>query len=535
MAKFIFITGGVVSSLGKGIASSSLGSLLEAYGVNVTFIKLDPYINIDPGTMSPYQHGEVYVTDDGSETDLDLGHYERFTKVRMKKYNNFTSGKVYAEVTRKERKGDYLGATIQVIPHITNQIEEWILRGAEGSDVALVEVGGTIGDIESLPFLEAIRQMRVKYGMDRTMFIHLTLVPYIEASGEMKTKPTQHSVKELRSIGIQPDLIWCRSAQPLAPSLKEKIALFTNVDKDKVATLEDVKCIYEIPLLLKQQKIGELVAKNLNLEYKHHDLGDWKAVVHNYLNPDGSVIIGLVGKYTNLEDAYKSIAEALVHAGIFHCCKIDIRYINSENLIDNISTLDECDAILIPGGFGERGIDGKVMAAKYAREKHVPYFGICLGMQVCVIEYACNVLGLNANSTEFDVKAEHPVIATISDWQKGMDLGGTMRLGLQTTTIKKGSNAANFYGKEKVEERHRHRYEFNPMFISNFNDSSFKVSGVSENDLIDIVEIEGHPWFIGCQFHPEFLSKPRECHPLFKSYIQAAMEYKERKLNELVS
>jgi CTP synthase len=536
MAKFIFITGGVVSSLGKGIASASLGSLLESYGVNITFLKLDPYINIDPGTMSPYQHGEVYVTEDGSETDLDLGHYERFTRVKMKKYNNFTSGKVYAEVTRKERKGDYLGATIQVVPHITNQIEEWIIRASEGSEVTLVEVGGTVGDIESLPFLEAIRQMRVRYGSENTLFIHLTLVPYIPTSGEMKTKPTQHSVKELRSIGIQPDLLWCRSEKPLNQSEKDKIALFTNVEKRKVGSLEDVKCIYEIPLHLQREKIGEMVAKSLNLKYKISELDDWKLVVHNYLNPNSSVVIGLVGKYTNLEDAYKSIAESLVHAAIFHCCKVNIRYINSESLGDNTKILDECDAILVPGGFGERGIEGKLLATKYSREKNIPYFGICLGMQIAVIEFARNVLNLDASSKEFDIETQNPVIATISDWHKGMDLGGTMRLGLHKTTLKEGSKVFNIYGKNEVAERHRHRYEFNPKFHDKFQGHGFVFSGVSEDNLVDVIEIKEHPWFIGCQYHPEFASTPRECHPLFKSYIKAAMDCKKsRNLNELVN
>ena len=526
MAKYIFITGGVVSSLGKGIAAASLGSLLEAYGIKVTFLKMDPYINIDPGTMSPYQHGEVYVTDDGIETDLDLGHYERFSHVKMSKKNYFTCGKVYAEVTRKERKGEYLGATIQVVPHITNQIEDWIVQAAGDSEVALVEVGGTIGDIESLPFLEAIRQMRIKHGSENTMYIHLTLVPYIATSGEMKTKPTQHSVKDLRSIGIQPDLLWCRSEEPLTQSQKDKIALFTNVEKDKVASLQDVKCIYQIPLNLEKLKIGEMVADSLSLDYKKTDMNDWVEVVNHYLNPTAQVTIGMVGKYTNLTDSYKSINEALIHAGIHYSTQVDIMYINSEEVDKIEEGLKLCDAVLVPGGFGHRGVEGMILAAKYARTHKLPYLGICMGMQIAVIEFAQNVLELDANSSEFAPDCEHKVIGVIDEWQNGMDLGGTMRLGLKRTVLADNSFTKEIYKSDSIKERHRHRYEFNPNYQKQFEENGLKITGVSEEGLVDVVENVDHPWFVGCQYHPEFLSSPRKPHPLFKSFINQTLKDK---------
>lgn len=539
MTKFIFITGGVVSSLGKGIAAASLGALLEARGLKVTLIKLDPYINVDPGTMSPFQHGEVFVTEDGAETDLDLGHYERFVRCKTGKNNNFTTGQIYEQVIRKERRGDYLGGTVQVIPHITDQIKESVLLGAGGADIAMVEIGGTVGDIESLPFMEAIRQMGVELGRDRALFMHLTLVPYIPTSGEIKTKPTQHSVKELRSIGIQPDILLCRADRPIPDGERRKIALFTNVSEKAVISAVDADYIYRIPSLFHAQELDELVVKQFNLTVPPADLEDWNRVVEGLEHAECDVHIAMVGKYVHLTEAYKSLSEALGHAGISAGARVKIGYVDSER-IENEGTelLEGYDAILVPGGFGERGVEGKISAVRYARENKVPYLGICLGMQVAVIEFARNVAGLEgAHSTEFNRQASDPVIALITEWMdagggrelrdESVDLGGTMRLGGQDCQLIDGTRAREIYGVDLVKERHRHRYEFNNAYRQRLEDAGLTVSGLSvDGRLVEVVEIQDHPWFIACQFHPEFTSTPRDGHPLFGSYIQAAKAQK---------
>lgn len=536
MSRYIFITGGVVSSLGKGIAAASLAALLEARGLKVTLLKLDPYLNVDPGTMSPYQHGEVFVTEDGAETDLDLGHYERFVRCKMSKKNNFTSGKVYANVLRKERRGDYLGGTVQVIPHVTDEIQRLIQQGAEGSDIALVEIGGTVGDIESLPFLEAIRQMRIKLGASRTLFIHLTLVPYLSTAGEIKTKPTQHSVKELRSIGIQADILICRSTVPLPEAERVKIALFTNVEARGVVSLMDAPSIYQIPFDLQTQQVDQLVVEKLHLTTKEIDLSEWRAVLDAQQNPIHSVKIAMVGKYSSLMDSYKSLIEAINHAGLKTRTKVHIHYIDAEEIeSQGTAILKHMDGILVPGGFGDRGVEGKIAAVKFARENHIPYLGICLGMQIALIEYARHCLGwTDANSTEFDPQTTHPVVALISEWQDASgkrevrhehsDLGGTMRLGGQPCVLTPGSLAQKIYQDHDVMERHRHRYEVNNHYVDALQQAGLHVSGrSSDGSLVEMVELPHHPWFIGCQFHPEFTSNPRDGHPLFISFIEACL------------
>lgn len=542
MTNYIFITGGVVSSLGKGIAAASLAAILEARGLSVTLIKLDPYINVDPGTMSPFQHGEVFVTNDGAETDLDLGHYERFVKTTMTKRNNFTSGKIYENVIKKERKGDYLGGTVQVIPHITNEIKRCIKLGADGYDVAMVEIGGTVGDIESLPFLEAIRQMRIELGAQRALFIHLTLVPYIATSGETKTKPTQHSVKELRSIGIQPDILICRSEKAISSADRAKIALFTNVEKDGVIALGDAKSIYQIPMILHEQGLDEIVIKKLGLDVKPADLSEWERVVEMQSIQTMTVKIAMVGKYTELNDAYKSINEALLHAGIHSQTKVEIIYLDAE-LIEkhDASLLDGMDAILVPGGFGERGVEGKIKAIQYAREMKVPFLGICLGMQTAVIEFARNVAGwTGANSTEFNKETQYPVLGLISEWMDAdgsrktrdehTDLGGTMRLGAQLCQLEEGTLARSVYEKPQIVERHRHRYEVNNKYVDELVNKGLIISGRSaDNSLVEMVELADHPWFLACQFHPEFTSNPRDSHPLFKQFVLAARKKHQEK------
>jgi CTP synthase len=537
MTKFIFVTGGVVSSLGKGIASASLGAILEARGLKVTLLKLDPYINVDPGTMSPFQHGEVYVTEDGAETDLDLGHYERFVRTRMGKSNNFTTGKIYESVIRKERRGDYLGGTVQVIPHITDEIKHCILAGADAADIALVEIGGTVGDIESLPFLEAIRQMGVELGRERTLYIHLTLVPFIGAAGELKTKPTQHSVAQLRSIGIQPDVLMCRADRPLPPDERRKIALFTNVREEAVISATDVDNIYKIPLLLHEQGVDRIVAERLQLQVPEADLSEWRQVIDAMDHPEGEVTIAMVGKYVDLTESYKSLSEALVHAGIQTRSRVRIKYIDSEDIAQHgTDPLTGMDAILVPGGFGERGIEGKIRAVEYARRNNIPYLGICLGMQVAVIEFARHVAGLaEAHSTEFNPNTPYPVIALITEWttteggverrSKESDLGGSMRLGAQPCRLLPGSKAHAAYGKDMIMERHRHRYEFNNNFLDTLEGAGLLISGRSaDGKLVEMIEIPSHPWFVACQFHPEFKSTPRDGHPLFTSFIRAARE-----------
>ena len=543
MTRYIFITGGVVSSLGKGIASASLGAILEARGLDVTLLKLDPYINVDPGTMSPFQHGEVYVTEDGTETDLDLGHYERFVRTKMRKKNNFTTGLIYQNVIQKERRGDYLGATVQVIPHITDEIKHYIKKGASNSDIAMVEIGGTVGDIESQPFLEAIRQLRIELGPESTLFIHLTLVPYISAVGEIKTKPTQHSVKELRSIGIQPDCLICRTDQVIPENEKKKIALFTNVEESAIISAIDVDSIYKIPKVLHEQNLDEIVIKKFNLDLPQANLTEWHNVVDAIDNSDNEVNIAMVGKYIGLADSYKSLSEALIHAGIKTRTKINIVYVDSEEIEKNGSEcLQNVDAILVPGGFGNRGIEGKISTVKYARENRLPYLGICLGMQVAVIEIARNLAGLkNSDSTEFNKNTDHPVIALITEWQdakgtqekrsKGSDLGGTMRLGGQDCKLIEGSLVRNLYKSDSVVERHRHRYEFNNKYKEKLESAGMSIAGYSvDEELVEIIEIPKHPWFVGCQFHPEFTSTPRDGHPLFTSFIEAALKYKESDL-----
>lgn len=541
MTRFIFVTGGVVSSLGKGISAASLAALLEARGLRVTLLKLDPYINVDPGTMSPYQHGEVFVTEDGAETDLDLGHYERFVRIKTSQRNNFTTGRVYETVIANERRGDYLGATVQVIPHITDEIRRRVMAGAADADVAMVEIGGTVGDIESLPFLEAIRQMGVELGRKRTLFMHLTLVPYIASAGEIKTKPTQHSVKELRSIGIQPDILLCRADRLLPESERRKIALFTNVQEAAVIAATDVDCIYDIPRMLHAQHLDELVVEHFALQLPPADLHEWTAVVEGIRNPTNAVTIGMVGKYTELTESYKSLNEALTHAGIKNDCRVRIRYLDAEKLErGDLSALGEVDAILVPGGFGSRGVEGKITAARYARECRIPYLGICLGMQVAVIDFARHVAGIEqANSSEFDRETPDPVIALITEWQTGTgetvirsddsDLGGTMRLGGQVCVLEPDSLAAKVYGSEEVIERHRHRFEFNDNYAEVLTQAGLVISARSrESDgpgLVEMIELPDHPWFIGCQFHPEYTSNPRDGHPLFTSFIAAALEH----------
>jgi CTP synthase len=540
MTKYIFITGGVVSSLGKGIAASSLAAILEARGLKVTMTKLDPYINVDPGTMSPFQHGEVFVTDDGAETDLDLGHYERFIRTTMTKKNNFTTGQIYENVLRKERKGDYLGATVQVIPHITDEIIRRIHESAVGMDIAIIEVGGTVGDIESLPFLEAIRQMHVELGRDRAIFIHLTLVPYIRSAGELKTKPTQHSVKELRTIGIQPDILICRSEQPIPISDRRKIALFTNVAEKAVISAIDADTIYRIPLLLHEQGLDDIVVEKLRLDVPAADLTEWKNVIDGLTHPVEEVTIAIVGKYVDHSDAYKSLNEALIHGGIHTRNKVKIRYIDSETIEDEgVEHLKGLDAILVPGGFGERGVEGKIATARFARENKIPYLGICLGMQVAVIEFARNVAKLEgAHSTEFLPDSPHPVIGLITEWMDAegqletrnihSNLGGTMRLGSQKCRLESGSLTFAMYKKEVIKERHRHRYEFNNKYLEKMERAGLTFAGKSiDGRLVEVIELKDHPWFLACQFHPEFTSTPRRGHPLFSGFVMAAAKHKK--------
>jgi CTP synthase len=542
MTRYIFVTGGVVSSLGKGIAAASLASILEARGLRVSLMKLDPYINVDPGTMSPYQHGEVFVTDDGAETDLDLGHYERFVRNTMTRANNFTTGRIYQDVIEKERRGEYLGATIQVIPHITDAIKDRIINSRLDVDVLMVEIGGTVGDIESLTFLEAVRQLRVELGSGRTLLIHLTLVPFIATAGETKTKPTQHSVKELRSIGLQPDILLCRSDHRIPDSSLEKIALFTNVERRAVIALQDVNTIYRIPGVLHNQGLDEIVVQKLGLSCETADLSEWTQVVDSQLNPQKEVTIAMVGKYTDLADAYKSLNEALLHAGINTRTRVNIDYIDSEDLErDGADLLSAYDAILVPGGFGRRGVEGKICAVRYAREQQVPYLGICLGMQVAVIEYARNKAGMpEAHSTEFNVETPAPVVALITEWvdetghrqqrDAGSDLGGTMRLGGQECRLMESSLSRQMYAKPIIRERHRHRYEVNAGYVSRLEEAGLRVAGMSlDGRLVEMIEVPEHPWFVACQFHPEFTSTPRDGHPLFTGYIEAALNHRARR------
>jgi len=535
--KYIFITGGVVSSLGKGIAAASIGALLEARGLSVSLIKVDPYINVDAGTICPFHHGEVFVTNDGTETDLDLGHYERFVRFQASKKNNFTAGKVYEAVIRNERKGKYLGGTVQVIPHITNEIKKRIKEGGQNKDVAIVEIGGTVGDIESQPFVEAIRQMALELPNSSWAFVHLTLVPFINASGELKTKPTQHSVKELRSLGISPDVLVCRSEQELPKDEKKKIALFCSVPNESVISMQDVDTVYSVPILLNKQKVDKTIIEKLKIKAKQPNLNDWKRVVKAKLMPEKEVNVSFVGKYTELKDSYKSINEALEHAGIKNKAKVNINFVEAENISSkNIKkTLKNADAVLVPGGFGERGIEGMILACKYARENNIPYLGICLGMQVAIIEYARNVLNLKgANSTEFDQNTKHPVIGLITEWNdisgkkekrdKNSDLGGTMRLGGQLCKLKKGSNSLRMYKNSEIIERHRHRYEVNPKYKDDMIKKGLDVVGTSiDGKLVEMIEIPKHKWFLACQFHPEFTSNPRDGHPIFNSYIKSTL------------
>lgn len=543
MTRFIFVTGGVVSSLGKGIASASLGAILEARGLKVTIMKLDPYLNVDPGTMSPFQHGEVYVTEDGAETDLDLGHYERFLRTRMTQRNNFTTGRVYETILRKERRGDYLGGTVQVIPHVTDEIKRRVLEGAGNADIALVEIGGTVGDIESQPFLEAVRQLRVELGWQRSLLMHLTLVPYIATAGEVKTKPTQHSVKELRSIGLQPDILLCRSEKEVDDDSRRKISLFTDVDLRAVVSLPDAKSIYAIPRLLHERGLDDIVVEKLNIQCKPSDLCEWDRVVEGLLNSKNTIKLAMVGKYMDLLDAYKSLNESLIHAGIHTHTKVDVSYIDSEAVTPETvdSLLGGMDAILVPGGFGIRGVEGKILTVNYARTRKIPYLGICLGMQVAVIEYARNVLGLSsAHSTEFDKNSTDPVIGLITEWKDASgkleqrdehsDLGGTMRLGAQTCHLIEGSLARDIYNSAQIIERHRHRYEVNNHYVDQLRQAGLALGGLSEDkSLVEMIEIKDHPWFVACQFHPEFTSTPRDGHPLFTRYIQAAVIHSKSK------
>ncbi len=543
MPRYVFVTGGVVSSLGKGIAAASLGAILESRGLTVTHLKLDPYINVDPGTMSPFQHGEVFVTEDGAETDLDLGHYERFTRAKMSRRNNFTTGQIYESVIKKERRGEYLGKTVQVIPHITDEIKAYIKRGAEGADVAIVEVGGTVGDIESLPFLEAIRQMGIEEGKTGTCFIHLTLLPYIPTAGELKTKPTQHSVKELREIGIQPDVLLCRADRPIPAEERRKIALFCNVMPEAVIEALDASSIYRIPGMLHDQMLDEIVCHKLGLLARAADLSVWKRLIEALEHPEHQLDIAFVGKYVDLTESYKSLSEAITHAGIHTRSRIDIHYIDSETLErDGCGALAAMDAILVPGGFGRRGTEGKICAIRYAREQGVPYLGICLGMQLAVVEYARNVAGMTgAHSTEFDADTPYPVIGLITEWRAAdghverrdahSDLGGTMRLGGQVCQLRPGSLVRDIYGRDQITERHRHRYEVNNALRDRLEAAGLVVSGHAPGtDLCEMVELprDIHPWFVGCQFHPEFTSNPRDGHPLFKAFVEAALAYRAR-------
>jgi CTP synthase len=545
--KYIFITGGVVSSLGKGLAAASIGALLESRGLKVTFLKLDPYINVDPGTMSPFQHGEVYVTDDGAETDLDLGHYERYTNVTTGQKNNFTSGRIYYNVISKERRGDYLGGTVQVVPHITDEIKRSITDLANDEDVVIVEIGGTIGDIESLPFLEAIRQLRYSLGRQNVLYVHLTLVPFIKVADELKTKPTQHSVKELLSIGIQPNILVCRSDRPIPKEMKRKIALFCNVDENAVITAQDVETIYEVPIRLHNEKIDDRIIEALELKASDNDLKTWETIVERIKHPSKSVIIALVGKYIDLKEAYKSLCEALTHGGIANDARVNICWVDSEDIESKgaAEMLKGMDGILVPGGFGIRGVEGKIAAVKYARESKVPYFGICLGMQCAVIEAARSLAHLqNANSSEFNQKTPHPVIYLIEQWYDyrnktiqrrdiTSDKGGSMRLGAYPCKIEKGTLAYQAYGKEEISERHRHRYEFNNKYKEQLNAAGLVISGTSpDGELVEIAEIKDHPWFLGCQFHPEFKSTPRKPHPLFTAFIGAALRNKEQGMKQ---
>ncbi len=540
MPKYIFVTGGVLSSLGKGIAASSIGALLEARGLKVTIQKLDPYINVDPGTLSPFQHGEVFVTDDGAETDLDLGHYERFTHVRMSQGNNFTTGKIYYNVITKERRGDYLGDTVQVIPHITDEIKHAIKSVGDDNDVVIVEIGGTIGDIESLPFIEAIRQMRYDAGRENVLYIHLTLVPYIKTSGEIKTKPTQHSVRELRAIGIQPDLLICRTERVIPPEAKKKIAIHCNLDVDSVITAIDVETIYEVPLFLHAEGIDTQILSKFRMQEQPISLEQWKDIARKIKEPKHEVTIAIVGKYVGLKDSYKSLTEALVHGGIANDCRVNLQWTDSEEVEVHGAErfLAEVDGVLVPGGFGYRGIEGKIEAIKYAREKKIPYFGICLGMQCAVIEFARNVCGLKANSAEFDLNTPAPVIYLMEKWfdfrkgkveerNEGSHKGGTMRLGAYPCNLEQNTRAAAAYGKKDISERHRHRYEFNNAYKGVIARHGMKISGASpDGELVEIVEIEDHPWFLGCQFHPEFKSRPTDPHPLFRAFIEASLREK---------
>ena len=544
MTRFIFVTGGVVSSLGKGISAASLAAVLESRGLNVTILKLDPYLNVDPGTMSPYQHGEVYVTEDGAETDLDLGHYERFLRSKMTKNNNFTSGQVYETVLRRERRGDYLGGTVQVIPHLTNEIKRRVYAGAGDADIAVVEIGGTVGDIESQPFLEAVRQLKVELGYKRALLLHLTLVPYIASAGETKTKPTQHSVKEMRSIGLQPDVLLCRSEVPIEESQRQKISLFTNVEERAVIPVIDAVSIYQIPRMLHERGLDQFVVDRFELDVPDADLSEWDFVVQSQLHSDGQVTIAMVGKYMELLDAYKSVTEALTHAGIHNKTKVKVRYIDSERLEQDHSLLDGVDAILVPGGFGTRGTDGKIFAVKTARENNIPYLGICLGMQIAIIEYARNVCGLEgANSTEFDPATANPVVGLIAEWidasgnkesrTEDSDLGGTMRLGSQVCHLVPGSMAQGIYGADQVEERHRHRFEVNNNYLPALKEAGLVVGGLShDKTLVETIELPNHPWFFASQFHPEFNSTPRDGHPLFEGFVNAALDYQKQSSSE---
>ena len=549
MTRYIFITGGVVSSLGKGIVAASLGAILQARGLSVKIMKLDPYINVDPGTMSPFQHGEVFVTEDGTETDLDLGHYERFVNCQTGKKSNFTTGQIYEEVIRKERRGDYLGGTVQVIPHITDQMKKQIREGAEGADIALIEIGGTVGDIESLPFMEAIRQMGVEEGPEKSLFIHLTLVPYIAAAGELKTKPTQHSVKELRSIGIQPDILVCRSTEKLPDKERKKIALFTNVQEKAVISAIDVDNIYKLPLFFHSQKLDEIVVDKFKLDLPLADLSDWQHVINAMEYPEAEITIAMVGKYIDLTESYKSLNEALTHGGIHTNTKVNIRYVDSEAIdTEGSAALEGVDAILVPGGFGTRGVEGKIKAAQFARENNIPYLGICLGMQVAIIEYARHVAGLkDANSSEFDSKTKHPVIALISEWQdasgqvekrdEASDLGGTMRLGGQECRLQNDTLVKELYGSDVIMERHRHRYEFNNHYREVLEKAGLTFAGTAtEDELVEVIELHDHPWFVACQFHPEFTSTPRGGHPLFSGFVRAArLQHEKQHLNKDVA
>jgi CTP synthase len=542
MTRFVFVTGGVVSSLGKGIAAASLGAILEARGLKIAMVKLDPYINVDPGTMSPFQHGEVFVTADGTETDLDLGHYERFVRTTTGRNSNFTTGRIYERVIAKERRGDYLGATVQVIPHITDEIKRSILLGAAESDVCMVEIGGTVGDIESLPFLEAIRQLGVELGRSKTLYMHLTLVPVVGGSGEIKTKPTQHSVKELRSIGIQPDVLLCRCRESLPDEQRRKIALFTNVEERAVISAVDADDIYRIPLLLHEQSLDDIVVDKLRLEVPPADLGAWRQVANAKINPDGQIDIAMVGKYVQIRDSYISLNEALMHGGLKTRTRVKVHYIESTDVEkEGVGCLAGMDAILVPGGFGERGIEGKIQAVRYAREQGVPYLGICLGMQLAIIEFGRHALLLpDAHSTEFNRGTSNPVIALITEWQdralgvqqrtESSQLGGTMRLGAQDVTLQSGSRARDLYGRDVIAERHRHRFEFNNNYLEAYTRAGMRFSGFSRDGLVEIIELPGHPWFVATQFHPEFTSTPRDGHPLFTGFVRAARSYRASQL-----